>query len=110
VNKTKRDVGSYFGWTGFAKLAVSLIDDGPLVAELAAVLSFFGILGPNAQTSCAQKILVIDQKFFQAGPGYAAEFELHLLGAALSLAALRDVLFSGAGGLYHLIDSAIATL
>jgi hypothetical protein len=82
VNKTKRDVGYNFGWTGFAKLAIGLICDGPLVAELANVLSFFGILWPNAQTSCAQKILVIGQKFFQAGPGYVDKFDFHLLGAA----------------------------
>jgi hypothetical protein len=31
MDKTKRDVGYDFGWAGFAKLAVSLIGDGPLV-------------------------------------------------------------------------------
>jgi hypothetical protein len=82
VDKTKREVGYDFGRAGFAKLAVSLTGDGTLVAELANVLGFFGFLGPDAQTSSAQKILVIDQKFFQAGPDYVDEFDLHLLGAA----------------------------
>src|SRR5262249_333454 len=61
------------------------------------------------QISHAQKILVIDQEFFQAGPGHVDEFDLHFLGGARSFATLGDVLFSGAGGLYHLINSAVAT-
>ena len=40
MDKTKRDVGYDFDWAGFAKPAVSLIGDGPLVAELANVSSF----------------------------------------------------------------------
>src|SRR5262245_19815817 len=79
VDKTKRDVGYDFGRACFAKLAVSLICDGRLPAEPAYILGLLGVLGPDAQTSRAQKILVIDQKFFQAGPGYVSEFDLHLL-------------------------------
>src|SRR5262245_47558310 len=82
VNKTKRDVGYDFGWAGFAKLAVSLIGDRCLPAELAYILGLLGVLGPDAQTSRAQKILVIDQKFFQAGAGYVSEFDLHFLGGS----------------------------
>jgi hypothetical protein len=69
---------------------------------------FPGILRPEPQAAHAQKVVVVVEKFFQAGAGHVGQLDFRFLGGARRLAAFGDVLLARAGGLNHLVDDAVA--
>src|SRR5207249_3037081 len=77
-------------------------------AQLAIVLRFFGGLVPDREVTGAKVVFVVIQQFLQAGAGHVGKLDLGFPGGERRLAALEDVLFAGAGGLDHLVDSAVA--
>ena len=56
-----------------------------------------------------QVVPIVGQEFLQAGPSHIGELDLGFLRRHSGFAPFQDVLFPGAGGLDHLIDSSIAS-
>ena len=54
----------------------------------------------------AEEVLVVEEKFFEAGAGDVHEAQLGLRGSSGGTTAFGDVLATGAGGLHHLVHEA----
>lgn len=64
------------------------------------------VLGPFFEAALPQKIAVIEQELFLAGPRDADQLQLHLGTRARSNTSFGDVLPTAARGLHHLVDGA----
>ena len=79
-----------------------------LVAQSADLGGFGTVFRPQWQVAMTQKILVIEQQFFQARAGHVGEFQLRFAAHSASAIAFRDVLPAAAGCLHHLVMRAAA--
>gem|GEM_PF-6829693 len=59
--------------------------------------------GPLGQVALAQKVLVVEAQFLQAGPGHAGQLEFRLLRGPTGRASFGDVLHPAARRLNHLV-------
>lgn len=64
------------------------------------------MLGPEFQAPLTEVVFVVKAEFFEAGPGYIGELELHLAGSAAGLTSLGNVLHTTARRLDHLVVGA----
>src|SRR5262245_43758036 len=61
------DVGDDFRRAGFDEVAVNFERDVRSGAELTDEAGFLGVFAPELEVAYAQKVLIIDQQFFEAG-------------------------------------------
>lgn len=108
VDETERDICDGLGGPSFDKFPEILVAKRRLFSKLADVDGFFGSLGPDFEITRAEEVVVVVQQFFKAGPGDVGQLNLGFLGGEGGFAAFENVLFSGARGLDHLIDRAVA--
>src|SRR6266568_2421067 len=64
------------------------------------------VLVPQAEPALAQKVLVVQQQFFQARPRHAGQLQFGFLGSGGRHAALGDILHPAARRLHHLVVGA----
>ena len=91
------------GWCG----ACGDCGDFSSTAEFADVEGFLAVLVPDGVIADAEVILVVEEEFFEAGAGDVDELQFGFGGSDGCFAAFGDVLFSGPGGLHHLVDGAV---
>ena len=108
MDQANGDVRQDFGWAGFHISPIGLIGLILCFPKLADVERFLGIFLPQREIPNPEKVLIIQEQFLQTRPGDVGELEFHLRGGDGGLAAFGDVLFSGTGGLHHLVDSAVS--
>lgn len=107
VDEADGDVGEDFRWAGVHEGAVGVEALVGRAAQLADVEGFFAVLVPDGVIADAEVILVVEEEFFEAGAGDVDELQLGFGGSDGGFAAFGDVLFSGSGGLHHLVDGAV---
>ena len=108
MNQADGNVGDGFRRAGFHEFAVKLVGLRHFASEPADILCFFGIFVPHFQVAGAEIVFVVIQQFLQAGPPHIGELDLGFLGGERGLAAFQEILFTGTGGLNHLVHSAVA--
>ncbi len=79
-----------------------------LTVQFAETLGITVVLAPLFKAAHAEEVAVILKQFFEAGAGDVREFDFGFFGSARSLAAFKNILFAGAGGLNHLVVGAVA--
>ena len=108
VDEVESNVGEDGGGAVFEKGTVGF--EGLLrgFAEFAHVEGLGGVFGPDGEVPDTEEVLVVNEQFLQAGAGDVGEGEFGFGGGFGGLGSFGDVLFSGAGGLDHLVNGAVA--
>ena len=79
VDQANHGVGGGFGWGLFDVGPIGLIGLMGPIGDPSDRLGLGVVFGPGGESALAEEILAVLEQLFQAGAGYAGEFELGLL-------------------------------